>query len=171
MITVGGFGSEYGQLDAGQPELAATMILLLCLGFVLMGFTWLLRGTIPVSHQRIPALTVGVLGVAGIIGGLVVFQSWAHRGLAGGLRGLLLLVFVLVGAGCGLAGWRWYQKRELRWPLAIQSGGLALGLFYLIHQQLDLLIDVPILVLLVFLVVVLPAIGVLRWLQPKTVFH
>lgn len=171
LITVFGFVSEYGRIDPGQPELAATLILFICLGFVLTGVAWLRPSSVPTSHQRVPALVLVVLGFLGITGGMLVLSPWLYDGLAGGLRGILMFVFVVLGAAFGLAGWRWYRERELRYPLAVQSGGLALGLFYLTHQQLDLLIDIPVLAIVVVLVVAVPVVGVLYGIQPMASGH
>lgn len=102
---------------------------------------------------------------------MLVLSPWAYGGLAGGLRGILMLVFVVVGAGFGVSGWRWYQEREFRHSLAVQSGVLSLGLFCLTHQHLDFLIDIQVLAIVAILVVTIPVMGVLHGLHPKASPH
>jgi hypothetical protein len=47
------------------------------------------------------------------------------------LRLVLVAVSVLIGSIFVGAGWRWYQHRQMKYPLATLSVGLLIGLFYL----------------------------------------
>jgi hypothetical protein len=166
-VAIFGFAPEVNQIDAGHPELAISLVLIIGLSFVMTSLTWLRKERdAPYSYEKLPALTMFVLGFFGIIGGMVVFRPWGFEGLAGGLHGLTMVVFVLVGSGFGIFGWRWYNQRELRYPLAILTGCLTLGLFYFAHQRMNLNIDIPVLALLVIVVFLIPIAVVLYGLKP-----
>jgi amino acid transporter len=168
VLTLVGFGPEYGAFDAGQAELATVFILIVSLGFVLTGWLWLRgRDEGRVSFLRLPGLTLATLGIASFVGSLAVFLPGRYTGFAGALRGILFTIFAFVGTGCLLAGWRWAKDQQMRYPLALLAGGLALGLFYVAHQRLDLLIPNPLLAVIVAVVVGVPTLAFLYGLSPR----
>lgn len=168
VITVVSFQPEYGPIDAGQPELATVFILVISLGFVVTGWLWIREpDTSDARYPQVPALTLSVLGLSGIVGVVVVFRPWDYGGLAGGLRGLLMFVSLIVGTALLLAGWRWTQAWEVRYPLSFLAGALVLGLFYVAHQRLDFLIPIPRLAVIVAVVLVVPILAVLYGFSPR----
>ena len=103
-----------------------------------------------------PALFLGLVGLASIVGSVVVFQPWQYEGLAGGLRYILVACLTVIGVVLIVVANRWIRQREVRYPLTILSCLLAVGLFYLVHQRLDLNLPIPLLAVLVALVAILP---------------
>jgi hypothetical protein len=166
-VAIFGIAPEIGSIDAGQSELSAVIILSISLGFVVTGCGWYWNYP---RHLQMPSLVLGGVGVAGVGGGLVVFRPWQYAGLAGGLRTLITGVFVVVGGGLALSGSYWFRQREYRYPLALLAGLLSLGLFYLAHQRLDLLMAIPVLALVVAVVVAGPIIAVLFQLDSDSEF-
>lgn len=118
-------------------------------------------------YRQVPALSLSVLGLSGIVGGVVVIYPGEYGGLAGGLRGILMVLFVLIGTGFLLTGWHCARNQEMRYPLSLLASGLALGLFYVAQQQLDFLIPIPRLADIVAVVLVVPIFAVLYGFSPR----
>jgi predicted membrane channel-forming protein YqfA (hemolysin III family) len=81
---------------------------------------------------------------------------------------LITGVLSILGAWVAVVSYRWYRQRELRYPLAILTGTLSVGLFHRFAQQFDPTMPVSIVALIVVIMVVVPVKGVLYVLQPQS---
>lgn len=165
LVAALGFASEIGPVNAGHPELAAGITLAVSFGFVVIGWG-LLRARPWVV--RVPSLILGTVGIIAAIGGPIVFRPWAYRGLAGGLSTLITGGLVVCGLGVILSGVYWYAHRAYRQPLAVLAGILAVGLFYIAHQVLDVAIGIPLLAIAVAATFAVAAIAVFAWFDTPT---
>ncbi|MCD2205275.1 hypothetical protein [Halobacterium sp. KA-6] len=79
LLTTLGLWPEYGPLNAGLPELATVLLLLINLGFMATGWFWYQeRASGQIRYEQIPALVISLVGITGIVGSLVVFQPWQY---------------------------------------------------------------------------------------------
>jgi hypothetical protein len=168
-LTIAGYGFGNTPLTPGQPELVTVILLLTTLGFVMTGVVrcgW--ADTSDTQYRVIPALTLGLVGIMAIFGSLVVFQPWNSRGFGRTITVLITSVLSILGAWIAVISYRWYRQQEFRYPIAILSGILSVGLFHRFAQQFDPTIPVPVVALIVALTVVVPVMSVLYVLQPQT---
>ena len=161
-----GIRPELGPIDTGASELAAVFVLVISFGFVVTGWGWFRSLS---GYPRVPAFVLGAVGVISIVGGAIVFRSWEYGGMAGGLREIFTFAIVVAGVGIVLISVFWFIRREYRPPLSLLAGLLAVGLFYVAHQRLDLLIAIPVLTVIVGVVFAGPIIAVLYGLKPRSV--
>lgn len=168
LLMIVGLWSEYGRLNADLPELATVLLLMINLGFVATGWFWF-RESAPsqIRYEQIPALVIGLVGVTGIVGSLAVFQPWQYTGMAAGIFSIFTGLFVIIGTGLSLSGYIWFRQREMRYPLALLVGLLAVGLLYIIRQRLDVIIEIPLFAIVVATVFLLPVAVVLHVIHPS----
>lgn len=81
--------------------------------------------------------------------------------MAAGLFSISTGLFVIPGIGLSLSGYLWFRQREMRYPLALLVGLLAVGLLYVVRQRLDVIIQIPLFAIVVVAVFVLPVVVVL----------
>ncbi|MCD2199523.1 hypothetical protein LPA44_06385 [Halobacterium sp. KA-4] len=163
LLTILGLWPEYGPLNADLPELATVLLLLINLGFMATGWFWYQeRASGQIRYEQIPALVISLVGITGIVGSLVVFQPWQYTGMAAGLFSISTGLFVIPGIGLSLSGYLWFRHQEMRYPLALLVGLLAVGLLYIIRQRLDIIIQIPLFAIVVVAVFLLPVVVVLR---------
>jgi hypothetical protein len=168
LFTIIGLWPEYGALNAGLPELATILLLLINLGFVATGWFWYQeRAPGQIRYEQIPAVVIGLVGITGIAGSLAVFQPWRYSGMAAGIFSISTGLFVISGIGLSLSGYLWFRQREMRYPLASLVGLLAIGLLYIIHQRLDVIIGIPLFATIVAVVFLLPVVVALRVIHPS----
>lgn len=118
----------------GLRWLAVLVATILGGGLVLSGIRVWQDGLEYARRMRLPALILAVIGLVVVIGSVPIFRPWAYSGLAGGLRGMGVLVF-LVGGGLGVAvGIRYYQRRSPRLPLLCLAGVTGVGAFYRLDE-------------------------------------
>lgn len=112
-------------------------------------------------QMGLPALILVGVGLLAIGGSVSMFRPWTYDGLAGGLR-VLALVGFLVGGGLFVAtGFYCYRTRNARLPLTILAGLTGAGVFYPFDESGLLLGVHPLLwVALVILFVTGPPLGV-----------
>ncbi|AZH24609.1 hypothetical protein DU502_04065 [Haloplanus aerogenes] len=74
-------------------------------------------------------------------GGVIVVAIVASQPLQGGitqgLRAILMGLVVLAGGSVAFVGWRWLQRRNIRYPLALHTVVLGLGLSYVLFKLVD----------------------------------
>ncbi|UHH26783.1 hypothetical protein [Halobacterium noricense] len=163
LLTIVGLWPEYGPLNADLPELATILLLLINLGFVVTGWFWFRESAPGQSrYEQVPAVVISLVGITGIVGSLVVFQPWQYTGMAAGLFFVSTGLFVIPGIGLSLSGYFWFRQREMRYPLALLVGLLAVGLLYIIRQRLSVIIEIPLFAIVVVAVFALPVVVVLR---------
>jgi len=169
LLTIVGLWPEYGPVNADLPELATILLLLINLGFVATGWFWF-RESAPgqIRYEQIPALVISLVGITGIVGSLAVFQAWQYTGMAAGLFSISTGLFVIPGIGLSLSGYLWFRQREMRYPLALMAGLLAVGLLYTIRQQSDVIIGIPLFVVVVAIIFLLPVVVTLRVITPES---
>lgn len=156
-------------------RIAAGFGLLACTALLLTGWMWFSEsGWDSRSYAQIPGLGLLAVEVISIGWSFVEFEPWrVYRSdvvvLDRPLRVGLVLIASLVGAAFIGAGRRWANDRQLRYPLAILSFGLAVSLIYLSYLAVDdFLAPIPTPILgLLLVVAALPAAGVLYKL-PRT---
>lgn len=118
----------------GLRWLAVIVATILGGGLVLSGIRVWQGGLEYARRMRLPALILAVIGVVVAVGGVPIFRPWAFYGLAGGIRGMSVLV-LLVGGGLGVAvGIRYYRRRAPRIPLLCLAGLTGLGAFYRLDE-------------------------------------
>jgi hypothetical protein len=118
----------------GLRWLAVLVATILGGGLVLSGIRVWQDGLEYARRMRLPALILAVISVVVAVGGVPIFRPWAFSGLAGGLRGIFVLVF-LVGGGLGVAvGIRYYRQRAPRIPLLFLAGLTGVGAFYRLDE-------------------------------------
>lgn len=154
LLVLVGLGSAVATLAAGIQGsnidgLVTAFTLTIDGGLILMGVLWLSH---PKSalHTRIPAVTVLLLGVGSIVGGVTAFEAWKVS-FNQELRVILTGVLVLVGCGLVISGWLWTHRQQVQHPTALLISGLIPGLAYIAHQRLDLYFSTPLIVLTVVL--------------------
>lgn len=137
--------------------------------FVVTGGAWLYTDDSEAGiYARLPAISFFAVGVGTIGWSVVTFEPWrVYQSdvvvLDQELRLLLVGASVLLGSLCIGAGWRWSQHRHMKYPLALLSVGLLLGVFYLGFNAFDSIlppIPTPVLGLLVVFAI-LPALAIL----------
>ncbi len=165
LIVFVGFDPGYRGMSAGQQALASALTLTISLGFIVTGFLWIMSDSWKIEYSQIPAVTLAVLGIIAILGSLVVFQPWSSGGLAGGLRWGIVALSAVLGGIFALAGTKWAREKQVQYPLALLAGGQALGVFFIGHQQFDLLLSTPQLTVAIAAVVLIPIVFVLRSLS------
>ncbi|NIC00993.1 hypothetical protein G9C83_15385 [Halobacterium sp. R2-5] len=139
------------------------------LGFVATGWFWFRESTpSQIRYEQIPALVISLVGITGIVGSLAVFQPWQYTGMAAGLFSISTGLFVIPGIGLSLSGYLWFRQREMRYPLALMAGLLAVGLLYIIRQQSDAIIGIPLSVVVVAIIFLLPVVVTLRVITPES---
>jgi hypothetical protein len=170
LLTIVGLWPEYGPLNADLPELATVLLLLINLGFVATGWFWF-RESAPsqIRYEQIPALVISLVGITGIVGSLAVFQPWQYSGMAAGIFSISTGLLVISGIGLSLSGYLWFRQREMRYPLALLAGLLAVGLLYIIRQRLDVVIGIPLFVVVVAIIFLLPVVVTLHVITPESV--
>ncbi|TQQ78528.1 hypothetical protein EGH24_14225 [Halonotius terrestris] len=138
------------------------------LGFVVTGWVWYQeRAPGQSRYEQIPAVVIGLVGITGIVGSLAVFQPWQYTGMAAGLFSIATGLFVIPGIGLSLSGYIWFRQREMRYPLALLVGLLAVGLLYILHQRLDVIIGIPLFSIVVAAVFLLPVAVALHVIHPS----
>ncbi|QIO24171.1 hypothetical protein [Haloarcula sp. JP-L23] len=166
--TILGYGTKNTPPTPRQPDSVTAILLVVCLGFVVTGWLWRREPDSKEARYRgVPALTLVLVGFMGIIGSLLVLQPWASRGLA---RLVLLVVtggFSILAGGLLLAGVVWFRRREERYPLAVLTAILSVGLFHCYAQRFDPSIAVPVVALIGGVLATLSAIVVLYGLAPR----
>jgi len=169
LLTIVAYGFGNTPLTPGQPELVTALLLLTTLGFVVTGVLWhRAPNSSPTRYRVVPAVTLGLVGITAIFGSLAVFQPWESRGFGRTVTGLITGLLSILGAGVAVASYRWFRQREFRYPLAILTGILSVGLFHRFAQQFDPTIPVPLVALVVGIILVVPAYSVLTVLQPQS---
>jgi len=166
LVTLLSMGPEVGTIDAGTSELAVGFILVISLGFIVTGAGWFRDSS---GYPRVPAFVLGVVGVISTVGGPIVFRPWEYGGMAGGLREIFTFAIFVAGIWIVFISVFWFIRREYRPPLSVLAGLLAVGLFYVAHQRLDLLVAIPVLTVIVGVVFAGPTIAVLYGLKPRSV--
>lgn len=159
---------RFRPLSPGQSELVSALLLIISVGFVGTGWAWYRAPSAEKSHYRvIPIVTLGHVGVTIVIGSLLVFTPWEYRGFTRAATGLLTGLLVGLGGSISLASYNWLQTGEFRYPLAVCSGILSVGLFHRFAQQFDPTMPVPLVALIVAVLAIAPVIGVLYGLEPQ----
>lgn len=168
LLTIVGIWPEYGALNADLPELVTVILLMISVGFVATGWFWF-RESSPsqIRYEQIPALVISLVGITGIVGSLAVFRPWQYTGMAAGLFSISTGLFVIPGIGLSLSGYIWFRQREMRSPLALLVGLLAVGFLYIIRQRLDVIIEIPLFTIVVVAVFILPVVVTLHVIQPS----
>ncbi len=100
------------------------------IGFVVAGIRTWNRGVSYAAQMRIPSILIGEIRLLGVCGGVLIFRPWAYDGLAGGLRVIALIIFVVVGLLLAIAAYRWYQSRTTTYPLVLLALLTGFGAFY-----------------------------------------
>jgi hypothetical protein len=169
LLTIAGYGVENTPLTPGQPELVTAILIVTTLGFVVTGIVWR-RGLDSGStrYRLIPAVTLALVGIMAVLGSFVVFQPWASRGFGRTVTVLITGVLSILGACFAVVSYRWYRQQELRYPLALLTGILSVGLFHRFAQEFDPSMPVSIVALIVVVIAVVPVKGVLHVLQPES---
>jgi hypothetical protein len=109
-----------------------------------------------------------LLGVGGIGIGIFTLRP-LQPGITQGLRTILAGLLVLVGGGLAIAGWRWFQRQEVRYPLTFLTTGLVLGLSYVLYELVDerlTPIPTPVLLLIPVSAITLGLLVLYRFPQP-----
>lgn len=116
------------RIGGSPPERLATVCtLLISGGFLLTGVVWLRDSPSDrTRYVRIPGATLVLLGGGGIVVALLTLQP-LQGGITQGLRAILMGIVLLAGGSVGIAGWRWIHRREMRYPLALQTTGWYSG--------------------------------------------
>lgn len=130
-LMVGVAGSNVDWLVTG-------FLVIISAGFVTMGGLGIAQPREGNLYHRLPALTLVVLGISSVVGGLVSFQPMRST-VTQGLQLALMAILGLIGVVLILGGRHWAREREMRYPLAILSGCLVLGLGYIAHQAIALI--------------------------------
>lgn len=133
-----GLASGFITLFIGFPgsnvdRLVTGFLVIISAGFVTTGGLGIAQPREGNLYHRLPGLTLIVLGISSIVGGLVSFDP-IRSTVNQGLQLALIAVLGLTGIVLILGGRRWVREREMREPLAILSGGLLLCLGYLVRQ-------------------------------------
>ena len=120
------------------PEmLAIVCTLLISGGLLLTGAVWYSELNSETSRYiRLPAITLFLLGIGGILVGILTFRP-LRPSITQGLRTILAGLLVLVGGGLAIAGWRWFHRQEMRYPLSVLATGLVFGLSYVLYNLVD----------------------------------
>lgn len=148
-----------GVTQSNIDRLVTGLLVVISGGFVATGGLWLARRrTEATLYPRLPAMTLVLFGISCIIGAIVSFSP-VRSTVNQGLQMLLMGGLILTGVVLVFSGWRWYQERQMRYPLSILSGALVLGLAYITRQRLGILDSAPV-GLLVVLVAVLIAVAI-----------
>lgn len=154
-----GLASGFATLMAGVTGsnvdwLATGFLVIISAGFVITGGLGIAQPREGTLYHYLPAITLIVLGISSVVGGLESFdplKSTVNRGL----QMMLMGVLVLTGFGLVLVGWRWARERQMSYPLGTLAGGLVLGLAYLTHQRYDVFYDWPVMLLIVSVAVLI----------------
>lgn len=160
VLMVLGVVSGLGTISAGVTNsnvdwLATVFLVVISGGFGATGALWITQKS---RYDQIPAFTLVVLGVCFIIGGFTSFHPFQST-QGQGLHILLTSLLVLTGIGLAFGGWRWVREHQMHYPLGLLSGGLVLGIEYIIHQRFGF-IDSLTVILLVVLFAALIAVAV-----------
>lgn len=138
------------QIWNSPPEKLATVCtLLISGGLLLTGAVWRSEHDSETSRFiRLPAITLFSLGVGSITAGILTLRP-LQPGITQGLRIILTGILVLIGGGLTIAGWWWFHRKEMRYPLAVLATGLVFGLSYVLYNLVDeILAPIPTPVLL-----------------------
>lgn len=147
-----------GVTGSNVDRLVTGFLILISGGYITTGALWIYQERTGTRYAQLPAITLVVLGLTGIIGGFVLFDPLIPS-ITQGLRTLIFGLLSLTGIGLVLVGRRWARERQMRYPLGILTGGLVLGLAYVAHQRFDIF-DAALVSLLVVLVAVLIAVAI-----------
>lgn len=168
-FTIIGLWPEYGSLNHDLPELETVLLLLVNLGLVATGWFWFQESApSQIRYEQIPALVISLVAITGIVGSLAVFQPWQYSGMAAGIISISTGLFVIAGIGLSLSGYIWFRQREMRYPLALLAGLLAVGLLYIIRHRLDVIIGIPLFVVVVATIFLLPVVVTLHVIAPES---
>lgn len=149
LVGCAGLGSaSISTTESNIVVFATVLSSLIGLGLIATGGSWIFHQR--VGHEvrsRIPGGTLILVGCTCILGSLILFQPWQstitqgfRTGLTGGLS--------LVGGGLILGGWRWGREQQVRYPLGLLTGGVVLGISYIVHQTLNIFVSAQFTVLI-----------------------
>jgi hypothetical protein len=137
--------------DSPPEQLATVCTLLASSTFLITGGVWFVDRESEIErHVRVPATMLLLLGGGVIVVAIVALQP-LQGGITQGLRAILMGIVALAGGSVALAGWRWFQRRNIRYPLALHTVVLGLGLSYVLFKLADQAIapiPTPVLVLI-----------------------
>jgi len=123
--------------NSPPEKLAIICTLVISGGLLLTGAVWYSELHSETSRYiRLPAITLFLLGIGGIIVGILTLRP-LRPSITQGLRTILTGLLVLVGGGLAIASWRWFHRQEMRYPLAFLTTGLVFGLSYVLFNLVD----------------------------------
>lgn len=138
---IGGVLSLYsitqGPPDAPPEELAVSLLILLSGAFLILGGLQL--KDYKVQAERIGSIPAAILvgvGIATVVGGVLLFEPW-RSDLTQGFRVFLAGGWALVGLSLSVLGERWRRNQASQYPLAVLSTGFLLSLFYVCFELFD----------------------------------
>lgn len=159
-----GYGLDNTVTTFGQEEVVTAVLSLISFGYVSTGVLWFREQEAAATNVRslqLPALTLIAVAITTVVGTLFVFQPWQYRGFAATATTLLTGFLAVVAIGLVVVGITWARRREPRYPLALLTGILAVGLFHRLAQQVNPTLPVPVVAVLVVVIAVVPPIIVL----------